>query len=152
MTLFSVAVGILAKASLVGAKMVKGPGPLRVSPRPAAVTAATRVERAGLFDAAVAAGSSAIPSKLPAPLVGTAAQPGPKLASVRPPMVEGIVVALPLPEAAVVSVDDDELSLPQATTPSERAVAMPSAPAIFRGEVRIVVLLAGGEMRWGFTS
>src|SRR6478735_11357308 len=117
MTLFMVALGILAKASLVGAKMVKGPAPLRVSPSPAAVTAATRVERAGLFDAAVAAGSSAIPSKLPAPLVGTAAQPGPKLASVRLPVVEGaaVVALLPPPEAAVVSVDDDELSLPQAT-------------------------------------
>src|SRR5690349_2637856 len=103
MTLFMVAVGILAKASLVGAKMVNGPEPLRVSPRPAAVTADTSVDRAGLLEAAVAAGSSAIPSKLPAPLVGTAAQPGPKLASVRLPVVDGMVVAPPPPEAMVVS-------------------------------------------------
>ncbi len=35
--------GSLAKASLVGAKTVNGPGELRVSTRPAALTAATRV-------------------------------------------------------------------------------------------------------------
>ena len=34
--------GSLAKASLVGAKTVNGPGPLRVSTRPAALTAATK--------------------------------------------------------------------------------------------------------------
>ena len=33
----------MAKASLVGAKTVKGPAPARVSTRPAAVTAATNV-------------------------------------------------------------------------------------------------------------
>ena len=33
----------MAKASLVGAKTVKGPAPARVSTRPAAVTAATSV-------------------------------------------------------------------------------------------------------------
>ena len=43
------------------------------------------------------------------------------------------------------SVVDDELSLPQATTPSERAVAMPSAPAIFRGEVRMGCSLQVGR-------
>ncbi len=40
----SVAFEILAKASLVGAKTVKGPLPDRVSARPAADTAANRVE------------------------------------------------------------------------------------------------------------
>src|ERR1019366_1952465 len=35
--------GNLSKASLVGAKTVNGPGPSRVSTRPAALTAATRV-------------------------------------------------------------------------------------------------------------
>ena len=48
-------VGILAKASLVGAKTVKGPSPDKVSTSPAALTAASRVERAG-----VAMASSAI--------------------------------------------------------------------------------------------
>ena len=41
---------------------------LSVSPSPAAVTAVTRVERTGLFEAAVATGSVAMPSKLPAPV------------------------------------------------------------------------------------
>ena len=39
----TVPAGSLAKASLVGAKTVKGPGELSVSTRPAALTAATRV-------------------------------------------------------------------------------------------------------------
>ena len=39
----TVPAGSLAKASSVGAKTVKGPGPSRVSTRPAALTAATRV-------------------------------------------------------------------------------------------------------------
>ena len=39
----TVPAGSLAKASSVGAKTVKGPAPLRVSTKPAAVTAATRV-------------------------------------------------------------------------------------------------------------
>merc|ERR1719370_2015202 len=40
--------GSLAKASLVGAKTVKSPFPLRVGAKPAAFTAAKRVERAGV--------------------------------------------------------------------------------------------------------
>ena len=40
--------GSLAKASLVGAKTVKSPFPLRVGAKPAALTAAKRVERAGV--------------------------------------------------------------------------------------------------------
>merc|ERR1719225_2482927 len=43
-----VALGILAKALLVGANTVKGPSPARVSTRPAAFTAAKRVERSGV--------------------------------------------------------------------------------------------------------
>ena len=50
-----VSAGIFAKASLVGAKTVKGPSPDKVSTKPAALTAANRVERAG-----VAMASSAI--------------------------------------------------------------------------------------------
>src|SRR5687767_9309965 len=48
-----------------------------VSPRLAAVTAATRVDSAGLLLAAVATGSSVIPVKLPSPSAGTAEQPAP---------------------------------------------------------------------------
>ena len=40
--------GILAKASLLGANTVKGPSPARVSTRPAAWRAASRVEKSGL--------------------------------------------------------------------------------------------------------
>ena len=42
-TLASVALSILANASLTGAKIVNGPGPFSVSTRPAAFTAATSV-------------------------------------------------------------------------------------------------------------
>ena len=44
--------GILAKASLVGAKTVNGPLPLSVSTKPAACTAATRVDKSGVAIAA----------------------------------------------------------------------------------------------------
>src|ERR1700679_298701 len=49
-----------------------------VSTSPACLTAVTRVDRSGLADAAVATGAVAIPVKLPAPDLGTEAQPGPK--------------------------------------------------------------------------
>src|SRR4051812_49754483 len=71
------AFGIFSNAELIGAKIVNGPGPLSVSTRPAAVTAATSVDSSGLLLAAVAAGSSAMPAKLPSPSLGTLAQPGP---------------------------------------------------------------------------
>jgi hypothetical protein len=51
---------------------------LRVSTRPAFLTAVTRVDSTGLADAAVATGAVAIPVKLPAPEEGTAEQPEPK--------------------------------------------------------------------------
>ena len=40
--------GSLANASLVGAKTVKSPSPLSVAAKPAALTAAKRVDRAGV--------------------------------------------------------------------------------------------------------
>merc|ERR1719486_646390 len=46
--------GTLAKASLFGAKMVNVPSPLRVSTRPAALTAVTRVDKLGVAIAAAA--------------------------------------------------------------------------------------------------
>src|SRR5690348_15278725 len=73
-----VAFGTAAKASLLGAKTVMSLAELRVSPRPASVTAVTRVDRTGLLLAAVATGSVAIPENEPLPSAGTAAQPAPK--------------------------------------------------------------------------
>ena len=49
-----------------------------MSTRPAALTAATSVDSAGLAEAAVATGAVDIPLKLPAPDFGTEAQAGPK--------------------------------------------------------------------------
>src|SRR6185436_2822313 len=96
--------GILANASLVGANTVNGPPVLRVSPRSAAVTAATRVDRAGLLLAAVATGSCAMPSKEPSPDSGTAAQPSPSGAAMSvDPVSSAIVVSVPL-SAIVVAV------------------------------------------------
>ena len=77
----SVALSIAANALSAGAKTVMSLALLRVSPRPAAVTAVTSVERTGLFEAAVATGSPAMPAKLPAPVAGTAAQAAPNGAS-----------------------------------------------------------------------
>src|SRR5690242_2944318 len=76
-----VALSSAVNASFVGAKTVMSSVVLRVSPRPAAVTAVTRVDSAGLLEAAVATGSCAMPLRLPLPLAGTPAQPGPNGAS-----------------------------------------------------------------------
>ena len=59
-----------------------------VSTRPAFFTAVTRVDSAGLFDAAVATGSLAMPSKEPAPSFGTEEQAGPNGSSMLPAMPE----------------------------------------------------------------
>src|SRR3954452_24100068 len=88
MALSSVALSIAANASLVGAKTVMSLAVLSVSPSLAAVTAVTRVDRTGLFEAAVATGAVAMPSKLPAPVAGTAPQAEPKV-------VPSIIAALP---------------------------------------------------------
>jgi len=59
------------------------------------LTAVTSVDSTGLAEAAVATGAVDMPVKLPAPVLGTAAQPGPKsLAVVAPEDAEaGAVVA-----------------------------------------------------------
>ena len=49
-----------------------------MSTRPAFLTAVTSVDSTGLADAAVATGAVDMPVKLPAPDLGTEAQPGPK--------------------------------------------------------------------------
>src|SRR3954469_19500931 len=78
-TLSRSAFGILAKASLVGAKTVMSWAVLSASTRFACLTAATRVDSSGLPDAAVATGTLAMAAKLPGfdGSVGTAAQPAP---------------------------------------------------------------------------
>src|SRR5262245_57676700 len=76
-TPLSVSVGILANAVSIGANTVNGPPVLRVSTRPAAPTADTSVVSSGLLLAAVPTGSSAMPSTLPSPSLGTAAQAAP---------------------------------------------------------------------------
>ncbi len=139
------AAGILAKASLVGAKIVKGPGPFRVSTRSASPTAVTRVDSSGLLEAAVAAGSWAMPAKLPAPSFGTEAQPGPvgDIAS----SVDAAAVVEP-PDVVGDEVSPSE-SLPQAATLMVRARAMPMAPTRFR-EMCMVELAFGflGGLVW----
>src|SRR4051794_29472020 len=77
MALSSVALSIAANASLVGAKTVMSLALFSVSPSFAAVTAVTRVERTGLFEAAVATCALAMPAKLPSPVAGTAEQAAP---------------------------------------------------------------------------
>jgi hypothetical protein len=67
----------LAKASLAGANTVMFSALLRVSTSPAFFTAETGVDSAGSFEAAVANGSSAMPSNEPAPSFGTVAQARP---------------------------------------------------------------------------
>src|SRR5687767_11643285 len=81
-----------------------------VSPRLAAVTAATRVDSAGLLLAAVATGSSVIPVKLPSPSAGTAEQPAPKGSSVIGSALGSLVSisALLVSAAALVSAGSSE--------------------------------------------
>src|SRR4051794_26719945 len=76
-TLLRVFFGILANASLSGANTVMFCAELRVSTRPAFLTAVTSVDRTGLLEAAVATGSADMPEKLPLPLLGTAEQAAP---------------------------------------------------------------------------
>src|SRR4030095_7796526 len=76
-TWLSVAGGIFANASLVGAKIVMFSALLSVSTSPACCTAATSVDRGGLCAAAEAPGCSASAAGLPGPDVGRLAQAGP---------------------------------------------------------------------------
>ena len=76
-TLVSVADGIAANALFSGANTVMPFAELSVSTRFAFLTAVTRVDSTGLFDAAVATGAVDMPVKLPAPEAGTAEQAGP---------------------------------------------------------------------------
>src|SRR3954453_13348166 len=88
-------------AGSAGASTVMSCWPLSESTRLAAVTACTSVDSAGLALAAVATGTVAMPAKLPAPSVGTAAHPAPT----------GVVAAAGAvvgPADALAEVDDDD--------------------------------------------
>src|ERR671911_1067920 len=104
--------GMAAKASLVGAKIVNGPSPLSVSASPACVTAVTSVDKTGLLLAAVAAGSSAMPPKLPSPSAGTALHAGPNgspaiaissvISSIVSSVISSVIVVAVAPSVAAV--------------------------------------------------
>ena len=72
-----VGLGSAEKASLVGANTVMPCALFRVPTRSAFLTAVTSVDSSGVLEAAVATGSCARASRLPAPLAGTAEQPVP---------------------------------------------------------------------------
>src|SRR5882724_2026946 len=115
-TLCSVAAGILANAALSGANTVMPLALFSVSTRPAALTAATKVDSTGLADAAVATGTSAIPVKLPAPLVGTAEHAEPNGAALAAAVVGAALVVAGAPAELV-------LLLPQAARPASATAA-----------------------------
>ena len=106
---FRVDAGIVANAELSGANTVMPAAEFSVSTSPACLTAVTRVDRTGLADAAVATGAVAMPVKLPAPDLGTEAQPGPKSDVVDAPAAEADEDAIGELEAGigVLAADDD---------------------------------------------
>src|SRR5579859_715101 len=100
---------------------------LSVSTRPAFLTAVTRVDSSGLADAAVATGAVAMPVKLPAPPLGTEAQPGPKsLAVVDAPEDAGADAAEEAgAEVAGAAADDEDGLELQAAAVRARPAARP---------------------------
>src|SRR6478609_1790455 len=125
-TLFRVSAGILANASLVGAKTVMAGAEFSVSTRPAALTAVTSVESTGLLLAAVATGSVAIPLNEPLPSFGTAEQATPKgwlIASVVVELLEAVVEAELLVDGAAAAAAGGVLVEPHAASPIGSAAA-----------------------------
>jgi hypothetical protein len=126
--------GIFANAELSGAKTVMPFAELSVSTRPACFTALTRVDRTGLAEAAVATGAVDMPPKLPAPLLGTDEQAGPKSA----------IALAPEPDADDEPADDGAFELDEdgaAAAPLEldplQAAAPRARPAVATDAARI---------------
>src|SRR4051812_12479333 len=118
-----------------------------VSTRPAALTAVTRVDRAGLLLAGVATGSCDMPSNEPLPEVGTAEQPAPNgaLASAAEDegdiegSMAGLDMALEDGAAAEAGAELPEVVPPQAARLSGKATTAVSAAIFLRFEVSIEV-------------
>src|ERR671916_262767 len=120
-TLSRSAFGILPNASLVGAKTVTSWALLNESTSLACLTAVTSVESTGLPEAAVATGTLAIASKLPALAgsVGTAEQPAPNSPSIMAGAELGAASAVDGAGAGAAAVSSAESS-PQAETARAR--------------------------------
>ena len=134
---FSVAAGILAKAELAGANTVMSLAEFSVSTRPACFTAVTSVDSTGLAEAAVATGAVDMPLKLPAPDLGTDAQPEPKLVAVVEAEPDGMAEAIEdddEAEGADEAAEDEVPELPelQAARPRVRPAADTVAARIRR--------------------
>src|ERR1700761_6030506 len=92
----------------------------KVSTRPACLTAVTRVDSTGLAEAAVATGAEDMPVKLPAPDLGTDAQPEPK----------SVVVAAPEPDGMDEALADDPDDADVLFVPLLQAAAPRARPAV----------------------
>ena len=136
MALSRVALSMAAKASLVGAKTVMSGVVLRVSPRPASVTAVTSVDRTGLLLAAVATGSLAMPPNEPAPSAGTAAQPGPNGAPAMSVPIDSEAEAegAGADDELMVSVEPASISLSEPQAAIDRGRARARAATVSRVE------------------
>ena len=132
-----------------------------VSTRPAALTAVTRVDSAGLLLAAVATGSCDMPSNEPLPEVGTAAQPAPKgaLASLAEDEADGVAAAL---EEGAAALDDGAAAAldagaepvaavsPQAARLRGNATTAARAAILVAEDLKFMIGLSGREVQ-GFS-
>src|SRR5512132_3109175 len=120
----------------------------RVSTRSAFVTAVTRVDSSGVLEAAVATGSWAMASKLPAPLAGTveqAAPNGPAAAIGDAVVAEAAGVWVPEVSALLLLQAAPKSARPSTpATAARRGVRRRSITGSFRGTVQAVTEVAGG--------
>jgi hypothetical protein len=116
---------------LAGANTVMFGAEFSVSTRPAFLTAVTSVDRAGLAEAAVATGAVDMPLKLPAPDLGTDAQPEPKSVAEAEPELDGIAAALDeaMADDEDLGAADDEADVPPELLQAAVPRASPAATA-----------------------